>query len=260
MRGFSFAPIGFAATVLIVLFTADSISAAPLTIVDVDLGTIAVETNVNASVYNSADPSMAQTYTYNQLLQNPGNVTDGITLDNGNTIDQELTAQGYFQNTGVFNYNFPLTSGGASGAYSQAGSPVYPPAPFPGTVSLTSSSVSGTICTGFNSVGSTITVDPIDAASTYSIILGCDSSTSINDGFPGSTTSTVSLNLGTVTDLNAGTITYITGEVPTTTWESSGMINTVAGPVSGVPEPSPGWFVMLGIAGIVAIRRVRLLH
>ena len=61
----------------------------------VDLGTVALATNVNASIYNATYSSFGQTYTYNQLLQNPSNATDGIILDNGKTIDQECQLSSY---------------------------------------------------------------------------------------------------------------------------------------------------------------------
>ena|SRR5581483_2023363 len=219
-----------------------------------DLGTIVYAININASIFNSVS-NQPQTYTYNQLLQGGNNLD--MLLDSGFTVAQELTALGYAANPGILNYNFPF-SGGASGSYTQSGpSPPFPPtSEFPGTVSLTASAVSGNVCSGFNSIGATINVDPTNAASTYDTILGCAAFSNPNNGFPASTTTTVTVMLGTVTSSSATSagdttnVTVIEGEAATTTWESSGTVNAAA----ATPEPSSAWLELAGIAGLCALR------
>ncbi len=248
MRRMDLRRIGLAGATLASIFAAPSAIAS--TIVGVDLGTIVIETNVNSSIFNAAYPTSPQTYTYNQLLQNPNNATDGITLDNGKTIDEELTALGYLQNNGMLNYNFPFVLG-ASGSYSQDGSPSYP-ALDPGVISLTATSVIGTVCGGANDVGDTIITDPVDAATTYSKILGCESFTNLNNGFPASSTTNFPVNLGTVTNRSTGTVTDYSGEVTVTTWESAGTVDSAA---ASTPEPSPAWFVAAGLAAMAIFQR-----
>lgn len=221
------AAIGVLASVIALNANADS----------VNLGTVAYATNVNASIFNAGSPSEINTYTYNQLLQNPA--TAGTLLPNGNSVAQELTLQDYGENDGVLNYafNFTFPAGGSSessGSFVQDGSPSFsvtnPDIGLGILQSFTATSQSGPGCTGYNNVGATISVDPTNAASTYALILGCQAFTDLNPGFPTSTTSTVALDLGTY-----GGTTY-TGEEIVTTWEASGTVGETS--TSAAPEPS----------------------
>lgn len=246
----SMAHIGFAAALLVVTpsLMADTVT--------VDLGTLVYAINVNASIYNPAFPTLPETYTYNQLLQNPDNPT--FTLGNGNTIDQELTALGYGTDDGVLNYDFPFPSGYSFGSYSQDGTPVFSTTSLdigPGIFqNFTATSVSGDVCPGDNNAGATLSLDPTNSAATYAAILGCDGITGLNPGSPTSTTSTVLINLGTYT--SGDTTTTYEGEETVTTWESSGEV----GQPSSVPEPSALGFEtagLLALCGFGARKRLR---
>lgn len=250
MKPLGFGRFAIAGCAVVTLYIVPSSKAA-----SVDFGTIAIGTNVNASILNSG-ASLPQTYTYNSLVQGPNSSVLGMTLPNGNTVAQELTALGYAQNNGVLDYNFPFALG-ASGSYSQNGTP-----PFsigngiaPGNIqSLTATSVMGNVCTGSNNVGATISVDPTNAAATYDAILGCDPLNIVNSNIPTSSTSTAAINLGTY--LVGGTETTFTGEETVTTWEVAGIVNE--GPVSGVPEPSALWLGMVGLGVLITARIMTL--
>lgn len=235
-----------------VLFVVPSAKGATM---GVDLGTVVYATNVNAAIFDTSNPSGISVYTYNQILQGPDAATLGITLDNGNTVAQELSAQGYTENTGILQYNFAIP-GGASGSYSQNGTPSFPPPSDIGPglpVSMTSTTVSGTVCNGANSVGSTINPNPIYSAATIEAILGCEALGIPNEGFPTSSTSTAPISLGTIT--NGNTVEYITGEETVTNWVSSGIIHSQ--PSSATPEPASLWLAMAGAAAVFAISRRR---
>lgn len=241
--GFRHFAMGFG---LVILYVVPSTKAATLA-GSIDPGTVVNAVNVNAAILNLADPSDAQTYTYNQLIQSSNSSLMSITLDNGNTVAQELTALGYAQNDGVLNYNFPFALG-ASGSYSQDGTPAFGlnnigPSLFQ---SLTATSVSGTVCSGFNSVGAGISVDPTNGAQTYDTILGCDSLEVSDPGIPTSTTSTVTIFLGTITEGN--NIYDVSGEETIKTWTVSSIVGQSQ--VSAVPEPSGLW---VGVAGMMAL-------
>jgi hypothetical protein len=195
----------------------------------VDLGTIGSGTNVNASIVNHDYANQIETYTYQQLLFLGSNL--GLVLDSGQTVAEVLAQDLGQANNGTLDYNFPFTYG-ASGSYSQNGSTTPNGS---NNISITATSVSGHVYNGHNNVGATISVNPIDAASTYDNILG-GRGTQINNGFPTSTTTTVTLQLGTVstagqtitiggqqfaTDTN---VEVIEGEDSTTTWTSTGSI------------------------------------
>jgi len=243
MKPFGIRRLGLLGAVGITVFVPPAANA---TTADVDLGTVAYAINVNASIFNTSISDLPQTYTYNQLVYIGSNL--GMVLPSGLTVAQTLAALGYVANPGILYYNFPFSLG-ASGSYAINGSP---PNAFPATVSLTATSVSGNVCSGFNNVGATISVDPTNAASTYETILGCDGLTTPNNGFPESTTSTVTANLGTyATDgVTTSAETTYTAEVTTTTWESSGIANAPA----SVPEPSTMWLAAAGFAALCATR------
>jgi len=240
-------PAGFAALVLFVVPSAKSSPVDPTT-VTLDLGTVGIGVNVNASILNLMQSSQLETYTYQQLLFGPDSSTVGMMLDSGLTVGEVLAQDLGPSNNGTLTYNFPFISG-ASGTYAQNGSPPFSSTNIgPGILqSLTATSVSGNVCTGFNNVGATISVDPTNPASTFATILGCDGITGLDPGFPTSTTTTVTLTLGSITANN--TVTVIEGEDTTTTWQSSGQV----GGVSAVPEPSSFWFDLAAIACVCLV-------
>ena len=246
MRFKSLLPAAFATAVLYV------VPGTKAATVNIDLGTILYGTNVNASILNLTFPMDPQTYTYNSLIQGPNSSVLDMVLPNGKTVAQELTALGYGQNDGVLDYNFPFALG-ASGSYSQNGTPPFSPGTGVGPglfQSLTAASVAGTVCTGSNSVGATISVDPTNATATYETILGCDSVGVASPGFPTSFTSTGTINLGTF--LVGDTSYSYAGEETITTWEVSGEVNVA--PVSPVPEPSSLWLAVAGLGPTCAAR------
>lgn len=273
MRPLGFRRIGLAGAAAVTLFVAPSAKASQITpsdlpggvhsegagtnggsggtTVTVDLGTVAYGVNVNASILNS---SHIETYTYEQLLF--GGTDLSTVLDSGLTIGEALAQDLGEMNPGTLTYDFLF--GGASGFYAQNGSPPFPPtSEFPGTVSVTATSVSGHACPGANSVGATINIDPINAAETYSAVLGCEPFTNLNNGFPTSTATTVTLTLGTITSTGTGntvSVTVVNGEDTTTTWTSSGQLNAGA---ASVPEPWSVALVATGIVGLLTFRAAR---
>lgn len=211
----------------------------------IDLGTVAYGIDVNASIFDVSAPSQSNTYVFEQLLQNPDPSINGLVLDSGRTVGQELTALGYVQNPGELDYYFPDVPTGGSYAWTGA-APSYPPSSeLPGTIALIADLVTGNQCTGQNSVGSTIHVDPTEAASTFAAIAGCHGVLGISKGYPTSSTSTVPVLLGTIGG------EQVEGEVVTTDWESSGQLRTGA---AAAPEPSSLWLIAGSIAAICAFR------
>ena len=212
--------------------------------VTVDLGIVAYSIGINASIMNTDYPSDSETYTYQQLIfEGPlSMVIDG----SGDTLAYVLAQDLGSANNGTLDYNFPFLSG-ASGSYAQTSPPMAFDAsdPDPGMLSLKATSVSGTQCSGTNTVGSTINVDPTYAATVYQTILGCDSLASPNNGIPTFTITTVELPpLGEIT--SDGTTTVYIGEVVDAEWTVDGVIS---GTLS-VPEPSLVWLVGGGLAAL----------
>jgi len=209
----------------------------------VDLGTIAIGTNVNASVVNAEFSSQLETYTYQQLIFQSPDL--GLTLDSHLTVAEVLAQDLGSANGGTLDYNFPFTFG-ASGSYSQVGLPLIGVSP--GTMlDFTATSVSGQIYSGFNNVGATIGFDPTDAARTYSAILG-GSGVGLSDLPPTSSTTTVTLTLGLIGD------TVYEAEDSTTTWTSSGtVLNAVP---TATPEPRLGWMSLVVFGAVVVTRRI----
>lgn len=109
-------------------------------------------------------------------------------------------------------------------------------------------SVSGTQCSGDNSVGSTINVDPIYPATAYVTILGCNSLANPINGSPTFTVDTATIPLGEVT--NGDTTTVYEGETASAEWQTDGVV----GGTSTVPEPSPAWLAGAGLAALGWIR------
>ena len=221
----------------------------------VDLGTVAYAVQVDGIIYNAAYPSEIQTYVYTQLLQLP-NAAPGLIVQGLNgpvTINEQLTALGYGENTGTLDYAFyPLTPGaGTAGEYMQNGSPSFPPSDIgPGILqSFTATMLeSGTPCPGYNNVGATIMVDPTNAIMTYDTILGCDALSTISNGIPGSTTFISGVSLG----MDSSGTSY-EGALQTTLWEVEGSV--MSG--SSVPEPSSRWLIVAGMIAVCGLRICR---
>ena len=179
-----------------------------------------------------------------------------MVLDSGFTVAQVLAQNLGLPNPGTLDYNFPFSLG-AGGTYTQTGTPPFPPvSEIPGIIGLTATLlVPGShVCSGFNNAGATINVDPTNAASIYETILGCDGFTTASNGFPVSSTSTIPLDLGTVTSTSESsgnvitTVTVVEAEDTTTTWTTSAQVNGAS-----VPEPASAWLAAAGFAGLWAI-------
>lgn len=240
----SFRRIALAGFATVVLFVAPAAKAGSVTI---DLGAVAYGIQVNSSVVNLAFPSDHETYTYSQLLFNPA-VDLSIVVDGGSTLEEVLASLIGLPNGGIINYSFPFING-ASGSYSQNGDSEPFGTGFPGVESFTATSQSGQSCSGSNSVGSTIHVDPRLSGTTYDTILGCEALMVTVPGSPTPSTTTVTLTLGTVTVGN--NVTTYEGEATDTTWTNQ---SSVAPATTGVPEPSAVGLETAGIAALCALR------
>jgi len=188
--------------------------------------------------------SSTETYTYQQLLFLGPNLN--LMFDSGLTLADVLGLDLGASNDGTLIYNFPFTFG-ASGGYSQSGLPINGVSPGT-TLDFTATSQSGTVYAGFNDVGATITVDPANAAATYSTILG-NGGFGIASGPPTSTTTSVTIEFGEI-----GSTVY-EGEDVTTTWQDSGQVSGIG--LVATPEPSGVWFDLFGLAAVVVGRWVR---
>jgi PEP-CTERM motif len=213
----------------------------------VDLGTVAVTIGINASILNTDFPMDTETYTYQQLLFAPGL---SLVFDGGQGIYAALASALGNANTGTLDYNFPFTLG-ASGSYTQNGSPPFPGSGNPGTLSFTAQTQSGHACAGANAVGSTINLNPLFSATDLEAILGCDALGPPTDNIPPPTTTTTTIPLGTIT--SGGTTTLYEGEVVDTEWTVSGVI----GPATSAPEPGSLFLMATGIGALFWIRAWR---
>jgi hypothetical protein len=222
------------------------VPAAKADMVTVDLGTVAVSIGINASIMNTDFPTYTETYTYQQLLFN-GPLD--MQFDSGQTLAQVLAEDLGNANNGTLDYNFPFAFG-ASGSYTQNAVTEPFNTPDPGVVSFTAQTYSGTACSGTNTVGSIITLDPIYAGATYDTILSCDGLGNLNNAIPPYSSTTVTVPpLGTIT--KGDTTTVYIGEFTDYEWTVSGEV----GPVSAVPEPAS---LSLEVAGIAALGWIRL--
>src|SRR5581483_11852273 len=96
-------PAGFAALVLFVVPSAKSSPVDPTT-VTLDLGTVGIGVNVNASILNLMQSSQLETYTYQQLLFGPDSSTLGVLLDSGLTVGDVLAQDIGQPNNGTLTY------------------------------------------------------------------------------------------------------------------------------------------------------------
>jgi len=243
-------PIGYrrfaqAAAAVIML----AVPAAKAGQVTVDLGLVAVSIGINASIGLSGFPSDTDTYTYQQL-QFLGNLS--MEFDNTQTLGQVLAQDLGNANIGTLDYNFPFTSG-ASGSYAQnALQPSFATGNM-GSIGFTAITQSGHVCSGSNSAGSSLTLDPLLPATTFETILGCEAFSGVNDGTEMETVTTLTLPpLGTIT--SAGTTTVYVGEFTDYEWISEGASISPGGPPT-VPEPSSLW---LGGGGLAALGWIRI--
>jgi hypothetical protein len=212
----------------------------------VDLGTVAYTIGINASILNTDYPIDTETYTYQQLIF--GGPLSMVVDGSGDTLAYVLAQTLGNANNGTLDYNFPFTHG-ASGGYVQTSPPGTFDTPDPGTISLMAATQSGNQCSGDNTVGSTITLDPTQPIVVYTKILGCEGLAAISENSDLMTT-TVTIPIGTVTSGNS-TTTYV-GEVTDFEWTGTGSV----GPASPVPEPAYLWLCASGIA-LLGWRRFR---
>lgn len=222
------------------------VPAAKADMVTVDLGTVAVSIGINGSIMNTDFPTYTETYTYQQLLfKGPLDME----FDSGQTLGEVLAQDFGNVNNGTLDYNFPFAFG-ASGGYTQNAVTEPFNTPDPGVVSFTAQTQSGKGCSGTNTVGSIITLDPIYSGTTYDTILSCDGLGNPNNGTPAYVATTVTgPPLGTIT--NGDTTTVYIGEFTDYEWTVSGEV----GPASAVPEPTS---LSLEVAGIAALGWIRL--
>ena len=203
----------------------------------IDLGVVALSTQLNATITDSLQPLVLQQYGYTQLVFQGSNL--GMVLDGGMTVAEVLANDLGSMDPGSLSYNFPISGFGASGSYTQtsSGEP-------PTVLTLVVTSVMGHTNPN-NQVGGQISVDLTKSASTYLTILNHAGSAS--NGVASSNVTVTTLTLGTI-----GSTTY-QGENVGTTWQVNGSSNP-AGP-SSVPEPGTVWFAAAGCTAVLFLRR-----
>jgi hypothetical protein len=207
----------------------------------VDLGTVAVSTQLNATITDSNAVGSLLTYSYTQLRFVGG--SQSLTFDNNQTVSSVLANDLGAVDPGSLSYNFPSPFG-ASGTYSQLTPNTSPNIGV--LLAFTVTSVSGHVYSGFNSVGAAIMFDPTNAAMTYSTILGNRSGIG-SGGAPIPSTTVTTLTLGRI-----GANTYI-GESADTTWQTTNQFTST----SPTPEPSTLWLGAVALTGLNLWRKRR---
>lgn len=213
--------------------------AMPARAATIDLGTVAVTTNVSGTVTDSTVLHSVGTYTYDQLLFVGGNLN--LSLDGGLTVAQRLE-QLFTVNQGGLSYDF--TSGyGASGTFLQT-SPGSP-----GSVSsFMATTINGMGFPGHNTIGSIDSFNVLDGAGVFNSILGNPlGGQGLVDGTPTSVIADDTITLGT---LGGNTIQ---GDVVNTNWQESAS----PGAASPSPEPAGIWLVATGLGLVMLSRRFR---
>ncbi len=223
-----------------------------------DLGIVATSVQVNGTVYNSAQPSTTDSFTYNQLLFPANDLNIQVTDSGGNqtTVGNILAYDLGPSNNGTFSYNFPPYGSGtlaqiSTGSFTSPSDPAL-------LFEVTSRSGPSAL-----PIGSFVNLNPLDPADVFNTLSG-PFAPPLSNGNP--TASAMNLppqiSLGmAVYPVSIGGNVFETidnslyGEVQGTTWQEQG---SVSGVVS-TPEPCVLWIILAGTP-LLLLRRSAIQH